>query len=140
MSRRECTIRPLNVSLSEMELFKEWIHGNSARNGLDEAMLRYPALSVLVADGGDGRHPWLMSPVHPAFIIDSLAPNPAATPAQVGLALRKMTEIVKWEGRKAGHGEVWYVESEPTIAEFAAKHERFQEVHARVFKLRIDEV
>jgi hypothetical protein len=138
MSRRECTIRPLNVSLSELELFREWIHANSEKNHLDEPMLRYPAMKVLVADGGDNRHPWLMMPVHPAFIMDSLAPNPAATRAQVGLALRKMTEIVKWEGRKAGHGEAWFVASEPSIAEFAAKHERFQEVHARVFKIKID--
>jgi hypothetical protein len=140
MSRRECTIRPLNISLSEIELFREWIHANRDKNGLDEEMLRYPATTVLVADGGDSKHPWLMVPIHPAYIMDSLAPNPDASMAQVGLALRKMTEIVKWEGRRLGHGEVWFVASEPSIAEFAAKHERFVEVKARVFKLKIDEV
>lgn len=137
---KEPTIRPLKLSLNEHQLFAEWVRANAEKNNLDPDMLAYPATTVLVADGGDGKYPWLMMPVHPAFIMDSLAPNPSASMAQVGLALRKMTEIVKWEGRKAGHGEVWFVASEESVADFAEKHERFVEVkQARVFKLKIDE-
>jgi hypothetical protein len=137
--RRRCSIRKIKPNLSEPQLFLEWIAANREKNDLDEAMLSYPSTEVLVADGKDGRYPHVMMPVHPVFVMDSLAPNPAATAGQIALALRKMTDIVEWESRKLGYGEIWFVASEPSIARFAEEQDSFVEVKSRVFKMKIDE-
>lgn len=118
-------------------MFRDWL-GENEQNGLDADTLTYPATTVLVADGKDFRHPHLMMPVYPVFVMDSLAPNPSASPQQIALALRKMTDVIEWESRKNGHGEIWFIASEPSIAAFAEKQENFIEVTNRVFRFKID--
>ena len=112
----------------EANLAIEWFRENADNSHLDEKMLNYSGTRILAADPLDGSYPWLYVPIHPTYIIDSIAPNPNCSDAQIGLALRKATEIAKWESQKLGAGTVHFVPSEPRIKEFAIRHESFFEV------------
>lgn len=123
---KEPTIRLIRPE--EANLAIEWFRENAANSHLDEKMLGYPGTRILAADPLDGSYPWMFAPIHPTYILDSIAPNPKASDGHIGLALRKITEIAKWESRNIGAGTVHFVPSESRIEEFAIRHESFFEV------------
>ena len=123
---KEVTIRPIRPDEADQAI--DWFLANAHNSNFDEKMLRYPGTRILAADPLDGSKPWLYVPIHPTYILDSIAPNPDANDCQIGLALRKITEIAKWEARGMGAGTVHFVPSEARIRDFAIRHESFFEV------------
>jgi len=130
MALKEPTIRVMPPEMAP--LAAEWFLRNKDNSGLEPDMLSYPATRILYAEDPYDRHPWLFVPVHPIYVMDSIAPNPEATGAQIGMALRKVTEIVKWQSAQAGHGQVYFIPSEQNIYDFATKHERFTEIGGKL--------
>lgn len=97
----------------------EWIAANSARNDVDPNIFCYPATRVLKASNGK---PLVYMPVQNVQMLESLGINPEANAAEVSLALKDLLQVIEWEGRKAGHGEILFLTSDKSTKRFAGNH------------------
>ena len=97
----------------------EWMEKLAQRNNIDPDIFNYPCTVVLKASNGK---PVMYMPFQTVFVLESLAINPEATNAENAIALKELLSIVEWEGRKAGHGELYFLCADEQTKAFAEHH------------------
>jgi hypothetical protein len=103
-------------------------------NLLDPAVLTYPATEVLKAYNSEKNILYL--PLQFTYILESLGLNPEASPGEVASGLRALMQVIAFEAKCRGMGELYFgCKDEKTIA--FAEHHGFEEVPFRMFRLKL---
>jgi hypothetical protein len=112
----------------------EWIKQNADKNNIDWAVVNYPSTTLLKATDGDRNI--LHLPVQTVYLLESLGISPDASPLDVARALYAVMQVVRWESKKNGHGEIYFVGSDEQTNECAEKH-GFEKLQLPVYRMRV---
>ncbi len=122
-------VRKLKQSFTDIQNCQAALQG---KPGLDADVLAYPATTILVAE--DGKDTVFM-PVQTAFLFETMGYKEGISDLALASAMKLFTQILVWEGRKAGHGELYFIGTNEETNQFALNN-GFEEVKYRVFRLR----
>lgn len=111
----------------------EWLT-NTAGNLFDPAVMTYPVTNTVKAMK-NGK-PLIYLPYQTCFVLDSLAICPENGAIDTAQGLKALTQTIRWEAHKAGHGEMLFQCSEPSTVEFC-QHHGFTEVGTKMFRMRL---
>lgn len=95
-----------------------WLKANADRNFVDWKAV---AVSTLLK-ATNGERNVLHIPVRPAYVLESLAPNPQATSLELATGMAEAVKIVQWDAREKGIKEVCFLASDQATARFAERH------------------
>lgn len=112
-------IKVEKMQAADIAEMAEWMSKLSARNNIDPDIFKYPATDVLKASNGQGV---IYMPRQRVMFLEALAINPQAQPTDVALALRALLQISEYEARAVGHGEMYFLCSDPETKRFAEHH------------------
>lgn len=107
------------MKLDDLPQMAEWMSALSSRNHVDTSIFAYRATDVLKASNGQ---PLIYMPRQRVMMLESLAINPDAQQSDVALALRALIQVSEYEGRVAGHGEMYFLCSDPETKRYALAH------------------
>jgi len=113
---------PIKVEKMKAEDIPEmagWMDRLSDRNNIDAAIFGYPATDVLKASNGKAV---MYMPRQRVMFLESLAINPEAQASDVALALRALMQVSEYEARVNGHGEMYFLCSDPETKNYAIHH------------------
>lgn len=130
---RDIQIRTLRRTVEDEDKCARALDGKRDINLIDSTVLAYPATVVLVAESDN---PKLYMPVQTVFMLDSLGPTPEATDRDIASALKGMVNVLAWEARKAGHGEIYMPCSHERTSQFAERH-GFERYNVPMFRMRL---
>jgi hypothetical protein len=137
MSIGETIRNPVMVRFAEKdtEPVVDWCQANSERNAFDKDMLDYPATKILAAH--DNGTVFAYMPVQGCAMLESIGPNPEATPLQVAASIVEMVKAAALLAYGAGHRELFFLASDDLTARGAEKL-GFEELPYRVFRKRLE--
>lgn len=118
----------------ETEPVVDWCQANSSRNAFDKDVLTYPSCKVMAAHE-DGAVIAYM-PIQGTAMLESIGPNPDATPLQVANATMEMVKAGALLAYGAGHRELYFLASDEVTAR-GAELMGFEELPFRVFRKRL---
>ena len=122
---------------TDFEQFLDWAYKNP-KNEFDQGILKYPTTEILTAfkERGDNV---VHLPYQVAVVLESIAKNPSAPKNEVGLALKVLLHEIVSKARNAGINEIYFLATEESVAEFAAKH-GFEELKWKVFRMKLSDL
>jgi hypothetical protein len=100
----------------------EWLQRIAQVSHLDPEVLLYPSTRLLQAYEKGTAKPLLYMPVHQVFMMESLGPNPDASPMEIAAALAQITKTVCWEAQNQGIGEFYMPCSDGNVIKMAEAH------------------
>lgn len=115
----------------------EWLKRIADRNLIDWDVLTYPATSLLKAT--DGEKNVLHVPVQSVYMVESLGISPDASPLEMAKALSGVFGIVRWESKRAGQGEVYFLCRDEETVRFAEHHE-MERVNIPLFRFKVGKI
>lgn len=118
------------VDDAELEQFQDAYKSSNGELGPEAT---YPDTFFLVAENGE---PLLFQPIQNCFVMGSLGYG-AVTNLQLAQAMRQITQILAWESRKLGRGDIYFVGGHPESDRFAAQN-GFELIDKPVYRLRLD--
>lgn len=104
------------------------------KNLLDPAVFSYPATAILRADI-DGKKV-VFIPVQNCCMLESLGIPQEATVAEVASGLKALVQVIVYEARQKGHGEIYFACKDEQTAAFA-EHHGFVKIEVPMYRLRI---
>lgn len=120
------------------EPYKEWLKANETRNGFDPQVLDYPCTKILAAHTNGTVFAYM--PVQSVPVLESIGPNPEASPLAVATAVMEMTKGAALMGHGAGMREMFFLGSDENTAA-AAKGLGFEDLTEKfgyhVFRARL---
>ena len=137
MSIGEQLRNPVMVRLAdpEVEPVIDWCQANSERNSFDRDVLTYPATKVLAAH--DNGTVFAYMPVQGTAMLESIGPNPSASPLQVARGIMEMVKGAALLAYGAGYRELYFLASDDVTAE-GAKKLGFEELPFKVYRKRLE--
>lgn len=112
----------------------DWCQANSARNAFDRDVLTYPNTKVLAAHQ-DGEV-YCYMPIQGTVMLESIGPNPEATPLQVAQGVMEMVRGAALMAHANGSRELYFLASDDTTAR-GAELMGFAELPFKVFRKRL---
>lgn len=112
-----------------------WCEANSSRNEFDDEVLNYPTTKILSATNGNGRVLAYM-PVQFAAMLESIGPNPEATPMEVAAGIVEMVKGAAMLAYSYGCRELYFLATDDATAE-GSKKLGFEELPYRIFRKRL---
>jgi hypothetical protein len=128
---------PVMVRLADpdIEPVIDWCQANSERNAFDRDVLTYPATKVMAACNNGDVYAYM--PVQGVAMLESVGPNPEATPLQISSALVEMVQGACLMAYANGMREAYFLSSDELTAE-GAKKMGFEELPYKVFRKRLE--
>lgn len=124
-------VRKMNgLDDAELEKFQEAYKSCNGQLGPEAT---YPDTNFLVAESDE---PLLFQPVQNCFVMGSLGYG-AVTSLQLAQAMRQIVQILAWESRKLGRGDIYFVGGHPESDHFATQN-GFELVDKPVYRLRLE--
>ena len=138
MSIGEQIRNPVMVRLAEVdtEPVVDWCQANSARNDFDRDVLAYPATKVLAAH--DNGNVFAYMPIQGTAMLESIGPNPEATPMQVAAGVVEMVKGAALLAYEAGFRELYFLASDDTTSRGAEKL-GFEKLEYTVYRKRLND-
>lgn len=127
-------MKPMWVKKSdktEPEMY-DWLMQTEG-NCYDPAVLTYPATSVLKAENGK---PIMYMPVQTVYMPDALGFNPDASVAEKASALQAAFQVLAFESRAQGCGEIYFLCREESTQAFAERH-GLERIDIPLYRLKI---
>jgi hypothetical protein len=103
-------------------------------NLLDPEVLLYPATTTLKATK-DGK-PVVFMPVQRVHMLESLGIVDGASETDVALALKELVQIVRFEAKSCGEGELYMFCREESTRKFA-EHNGFELVNIPAYRMKL---
>jgi hypothetical protein len=100
----------------------EWLARIREQSHLDTDVLTYPATCMLEAYIKGTGEPVLYMPIQHVYMMESLGPNPVASPVDIAKGLEEITKILSYDAHKSGIGEIYYPSTDPMVNAFAQRH------------------
>jgi hypothetical protein len=125
-------VRPLRPD--DIPLLTDWITRIADRNLLDADAMKHARVLVAHDD-----KPLLFLPVQGAAVLESLAPRPDATAAEIALALRELIKQVAFICRTGGVNEIYFFCKDEDVLRLAQRH-GFEEMPWKCVRLKIDKL
>lgn len=122
------------VNKEDGDRLRAWMEANAENNAFDPRVLSYKATEGLCADRGN--KPILYMLLQSCHVLDSLAPDPDASDADVALALDRLVSTVAFASRQNGRGEILFPCSDERTLKFAMRH-GFEVINFPVLKMRL---
>ncbi len=126
-------VRP--ATQDDLPKLQNWITENP-RNEFDPDVFTYPETTVLCAHHGE---PVLYLPIQIAAILESLAPNPDASPLELAEALKNLLVTVGCLAKSRGIHELYFLSTDPAVDKIALNH-GFEELPYKVLRIKLDKV
>ena len=117
-------IKVEQIKPEDVAQMSEWMARLAHRNNLDVSIFSYPATVTLKASNGK---PLVYLPVQTVYMLESLALNPLNSAGETAAALRALFNVTEWEGRKAGHGEQYFLCADEETKAFA-EHQGLEKI------------
>src|SRR5271169_2558920 len=125
---RRIYVRP--TTMDEAEQFIQWALKNPV-NGFDPEVAKYPSSVTWCAY--DDKGPLVYQTLQHPLFLESVAPRPGATKAEIALALRELTQNAITQAHIAGAGEIYFGGTDEATSEFAT-NKIFEEVPFKVYR------
>jgi hypothetical protein len=137
MSIGETIRNPIMVRFAEKETepVVDWCQANSARNAFDKDVLDYPATKVLAAT--DGETVFAYMPEQGCAMLESIGPNPDATPLQIAASIVELVKAAALLAHGAGFREIYFLASDDVTGR-GAKKLGFEELPYKVYRRRLE--
>jgi hypothetical protein len=117
----ETNLMPLyTVSEADAHLFVEWMREQRKNTDFDKRVLGYPR--ACMAQITQAEETIALVPVHPVFMLESLARNPNLTDSQLVLALNSLNEQVQQVMQDSGMAETFFQTNIERFADICEKH------------------
>ncbi len=116
--------------------FLQWLARIADKNLIDPDVLTYPATTVLCAYDTESGKPLLFVPIQSVFMVESLAPSPEITELEMAKSLEKLIDVLVWESRNGGRGEIYYPCADETVIAIGERH-GFKRVGHPVLKAKL---
>ena len=128
---------PVMVRLADpdIEPVIDWCQANSERNAFDRDVLTYPSTKVLAAHNNGTVYAYL--PIQGTAMLESIGPNPEATPMQIAQGVMEMTKGAALLAYSAGYRELYFLASDENTA-IGAKLMGFEELSFKVYRKRLE--
>lgn len=107
---------------------------DTAGNCYEPQVLAYPKTELLKAFNADKNIMYV--PIQTVFMPDALGFNPDASVAEKASALQSLFQVLTFEARTLGHGELFFLCREPSTVAFAERH-GFEKVTLPVFRIKL---
>jgi hypothetical protein len=104
------------------------------KNLLDSAVFAYPATAILRADIEGKKVAFL--PVQNCCMLESLGIPENATVSEVASGLKALVQVIVYEARQKGHGELYFACKDEQTAAFA-EHHGFEKFDVPMYRLKI---
>ena len=111
-----------------------WAEENADKNEFDPAVALFPSSTTWCAYDKDG--PLAYQTLQQPIMLESLAPRPGLTPVQVASCLKELTQNAVTFAHSRGSGEIYFLASDDSTAEFAANH-IFEKVDMSVYRVKL---
>jgi hypothetical protein len=108
------------VPKSDAKLFIEWMQIQRASTDFDRHVLGYPR--ACMAQVQKGEETIAMVPLHPVFMLESLARNPNLTDSQLVLALNSIDKKIQKAMQDSGMAESFFQTNNERFAEICELH------------------
>jgi len=118
----------------ETEPVIDWCQANSQRNAFDRDVLTYPSTKVLAAHTNGTVYAYM--PVQGAAMLESIGPNPDASPLQVASGVMEMCKGAALMAYANGMRELYFLASDDVTAAGAEKL-GFEEMKFKVYRKRL---
>jgi hypothetical protein len=121
MREIEANLMPLYVvPEADQKLFTEWMRDQRVITDFDKSVLSYPRACMTQVRQGD--ETIALVPVHPVFMMESLARNPNLTDSQLVLALHSVDEMIQKLMQDSGMAEAFFQTNIERFADICEKH------------------
>ena len=121
MKEIEANLMPLfAVPETDQKLFTEWMWDQRIITDFDKSVLGYPRACMTQVQQGD--ETIVMVPVHPVFMLESLARNPNLTDSQLVLALNRIDGLIQKLMQDSGIAEAFFQTDIERFADICEKH------------------
>lgn len=115
------------------EEIAEWLLANPT-NAFDPGIFKYPTFRVLTSYNDNGNT--LHMPSQQVLMVESLAPNPKASPLELAQALRDLVKGQELLASSFGLRELYFIGSDPRVLEIAVAH-GFERIGFPVVRLKL---
>jgi hypothetical protein len=121
MEEIQAELMPLYaVSEADAKLFIKWMQTQRTNTDFDPSVLGYPR--ACMARVHQGEEPIAMVPIHPVFMLESLARNPELTDSQLVLALNSIDKKVQQAMQDSGIAETFFQTNNERFAYICERH------------------
>jgi len=107
---------------------------NSDKSKFDPAVPLFPSSTTWCAYDKDG--PLAYQTLQNPIMLESLAPRPGATPQQIALALKELTQNAITFAHLRGAGEVYFLGTDENTDIFAS-NKIFEELPYKIFRVKL---
>ena len=108
------------VPEADQKLFIEWMWGQRISTDFDKSVISYPRSCMVQITQDD--ETIALVPVHPVFMLESLARNPNLTDSELVLALRSLDEKIQQTMKDTGMAEAFFQTNSERFADICEKH------------------
>lgn len=119
---------------ADLPQYSDWTVANAANSLFDPRVLEYPNTAVLKAFKGK---PVGYIPVQTVAVLESFAPDPAASDYERAEALRELVKAAALLGWGVGIREIHFIVSDEATAQLALKR-GFEEIPQKVLRLKLN--
>jgi len=132
--RSQVTVRLADPAKEPVE---KWCKANSARNSFDRGVIDYPRTVILAGHGGGvAQMVFAYMPLQVTAMLESIGPNPEATPLQIAAAVRGMVSGAELLAYESGCREIGFLASDANTAT-AALMMGFEEMPFKYFRKKL---
>jgi hypothetical protein len=118
---------------TDIKLFGEWLYLNRELNRFDPDIFTYGSTRVIaVAEDDD---PVMFVPYQIVILMESVAPNPRASPMKRALALKQFQAYLIDLAAASGIGEIYFVATDKDMESIAKRH-GYEEVEGTLLRLK----
>jgi hypothetical protein len=129
--REHIFVRPARPA--DAPAFTKWSL-ETKQNLFDPDVVRYPSTVVWMAFNKKG--PVAFLPIQRPLLLDALAINPDADAAEVGTALKELTQNAVTQAHALGAGEIYFLCKDESTMEFAKRH-AYEEMPWKLFRIKL---
>jgi hypothetical protein len=112
----------------------EWVHANEKVNLFNADILKYPTLRVFCSYDENGPINYL--PFQRVFMLESAAPRPGATAAELAQSFRDLTKAAELTASGEGIREIYFLDGGGGLGEMATHHD-YELLPYKVYRMRL---
>lgn len=123
MNGRDIFVRPINPNdVQRVAMARFFFEKIAAKSHFDRTILNYPNVVLLEAYRKLSNQTLLVVPIHPVYMMESLGPNPEATPLEISMSLAQVVKTLHYASMVEGKGEIYFPCTDEDVNKMAEGH------------------
>ena len=128
-------VRP--IAPDEAPQFLDWARENDDKGKFDPQVPFFKSSSTWCAYDSDG--PLAFQTLQSPIMLESLAPRPGTSPAQIASVLKELTQNAVTQAHSRGSGEIYFLGTDDLTNDFAS-NKIFEPLPWKVFRVKLAEL